>query len=215
MSQEKSKKKKNIHESGKNLSKVPSLSLTNAKLNLTSDYEPDSSLRTIGGFRVNSTGFTVVYTDGSCLANGTEKAKASMGIYFAKDSPYNVSQQLPSRYKHSNNAAEIVASKEAFRLCKQNKLSLIELRTDSKFLLGCVLEHMPTWKYNGWMKTNGKPVTNRAELEELDQVLKGLTVKWVYVPGHSNETGNDCADFLARWATFKMMREIDPLYIQP
>lgn len=211
----KKSKSKNSHELSKNLNEVPPLSLMNLKLNLTSNYEPDSSLRTIGEFRVTSTGFTVVYTDGSCLANGTDKAVSSIGVYFSKDCPFNISRQLPSRYKQSNNAAEIVASTEAFRLCKRKKLILIELRTDSKFLLGCVLEHMLTWKKNGWVKTNGKPVTNRVELEELDQVLKGLIVRWVYVPGHSNETGNDCADFLARLATFKVMRESNPLYFQP
>jgi ribonuclease HI len=209
------KKKKRTNEPSKNLNDVPPLSLMNLKLKLTSYYEPDFLLRTIGGFRVNSAGFTVVYTDGSCLANGTEKAMASIGVYFAKDSPHNISQQLPSQYRRSNNAAEIVASVEAFKLCRQHDLILIELRTDSKFLLGCVLEHMPTWKKNGWVKTNGKPVTNRPELEKLDEVLKGLIVRWVYVPGHSNEVGNDCADFLARLATFKMMREINPSYFQP
>jgi ribonuclease HI len=205
MDKKQRKKNKNI-ESG---------SSENYNLLLSSHYEPDFSLCTKDGFRVNSAGFVVVYTDGSCLGNGTTEAMATMGIYFAKDSPYNVSKPLPSKYRKSNNAAEIVASIEAFKLCKQHNHVFIELRTDSKFLLGCVLQHLSTWKKNGWLKTNGKPVTNREELEDLDEVLKGLVVRWIYVPGHSNEPGNDYADFLARYASFKLMQLKDPSYIQP
>jgi ribonuclease HI len=212
METSKPKRKKPVRK----LDEVPSTSLMNSKLLLNSFYEPDHSLiSTKDGFRVNSAGFTVVYTDGSCLGNGTDGAKAAVGVYFAADSPYNVSKPLPSQYRKSNNAAEIVASIEAFKLCLQHNRKLVELRTDSKFLIGCVLEHLQKWKNNGWLKTNKKPVSNKEELEELDQALKGLTIRWVYVPGHSNETGNEYADFLARLATFKMMRKEDPLYFQP
>jgi ribonuclease HI len=210
-----SKKKKQKQPTEK-LDEVPVFSSKDSKLSLISFYEPDRSLVcTKDGFRINSAGFVVVYTDGSCLGNGKDNAKASIGVYFAADSPHNISQPLSSHYKKSNNAAEIVASIEAFKLCLRHNHKLIELRTDSKFLIGCVLEHLEKWKTNGWLKTNGKPVSNKEELEELDRTLRGLTVRWVYVPGHSNEIGNDCADFLARLATFKMMRENDPLYFQP
>jgi ribonuclease HI len=140
--------------------------------------------------------------------------KAGIGIYFAEDSPFNACQPLPAGHRLSNNAAEIAASTEALRICKSNNRFYIEIRTDSKFLLGCILQHLSTWKKNGWVKTNKKPVNNREELENLDKVLEGLTVRWVYVAGHSNEKGNDCADFLARYATFKQMRKDNPLYFQ-
>jgi len=175
-------------------------------------YEPESFLYTEDGFRITSAGFTVVYTDGSCLANGSVGAKAAIGIYFGPHSPYNLSLPLLQTDRKSNNAAEIVASTEALKICRKHNRMSVEIRTDSKFLIECVLQHLPTWKINGWIRTNGKPVNNKVELEELDEVLSGFKVQWVYVPGHSGEAGNDCADFLARYSTFKLMRMDDPSY---
>jgi ribonuclease HI len=174
--------------------------------------EPEFSLYTEGGFRISSAGFTVVYTDGSCLANGTVGAKAAIGIYFGPHSPYNLSVPLLASDRKSNNAAEIVASTEALKLCRKHNRMSVEIRTDSKFLIECVLQHLPTWKVNGWLRTNGKPVSNKIELEELDEALTGFEIQWVYVPGHSGEMGNDFADFLARHATFKLMRNEDVSY---
>ena len=181
-------------------------------LPLSFSCEPESSLCTEGGFRVTSAGFTVVYTDGSCLSNGSADAKAAIGVYFGPCSPHNISMPLLETDRKSNNAAEIVASTEAFKLCKKYNRMNVEIRTDSKFLIGCVLQHLSIWKTNGWLRTNGKPVSNKVELEELDEILKGFTVQWVYVPGHSGEVGNNYADFLARYSTFKLMRINDPSY---
>jgi ribonuclease HI len=176
-------------------------------------YEPEYSLYPEDGFRVSSAGFTIVYTDGSCLANGSMGAKAAIGVYFGPHSPYNLSMPLSVSDRISNNSAEIIASTEALKLCKKYKRMSVEVRTDSKFLIECVLVHLPTWKTNGWLRTNGKPVSNKIELEELDEILKGFEVQWVYVPGHSGEEGNDFADFLARHATFKLMRQKDISYV--
>jgi ribonuclease HI len=175
-------------------------------------YEPEFSLYTEDGFRVTSAGFTVVYTDGSCLANGSVGAKAAVGIYFGPHSPYNCSLPLLDSERKSNNAAEIVASTEALKICRKHNRMNVEIRTDSKFLIGCVLQHLNTWKVNGWIRTNGKPVSNRIELEELNEALRGFEVQWVYVPGHAGEIGNDFADFLARHETFKLMRLNDASY---
>jgi ribonuclease HI len=184
-------------------------------LSLPLHHEPELNLLAKDGFRYTSAGFVVVYTDGSCLDNGGKNPKGAIGVYFAPDSPYNLSQPLSRCSRVSNNAAEINAATAAVKICKSLNELYLEIRTDSKFLLGCVLKHLAVWKINGWKKTNRKSVENRPELEELDKALKGTTIRWVYVPAHNDEGGNDRADFLARYATFKMMRENNPFYVQP
>ena len=175
-------------------------------------HEPELSLCTKDGFRMTSAGFVVVYTDGSCLNNGKLNPIAAVGVYFGPESPHNISQTLPDVYSRSNNVAEIVASLRAFRLCRKYQKLSVEIRTDSKFLIRCMLLHLPVWKTNGWKKTNGKPVHNKYEFELLDKAIAGMRVRWIYVPAHSGEAGNGCADFLARLATFKVMRQHNPLY---
>lgn len=175
-------------------------------------HEPELLLYADGEFRINSAGFTVVYTDGSCLSNGSSDAKAAIGVFFGPHSSYNVTKPLPKGYLPSNNTAEILAAIEAFSLCHKHNRMWVEIRTDSKFLIHCVTLHMPVWEQNGWLKTNKKPVSNQLELKKLAEVLKGLRVRWVHVAAHSAEVGNNYADFLARYATFKMMRIDNPSF---
>ena len=51
------------------------------KLN-TENKEEDKSK-----FKVDSDGFLIVYTDGSCWMNGKHGAKAGMGVFFGQDHP--------------------------------------------------------------------------------------------------------------------------------
>ena len=89
------------------------------------------------------------------------------------------------------------------RLAKENNFSYIEIRSDSKYLLNCLTQYLPLWQSNGWTRTNRKVVENREILQELLDEVKGITVRWAYVPAHVTNIGNNYADFLARWATFK------------
>ena len=177
-------------------------SLAPKRSSYSSKYEPDSSLVQIGKFRATSDGFIVVYTDGSCLQNGRENPRAGVGVFFGPESNNNVSTLLSDKFEHTNNNAEIVAVITALHLCRNQGYTSIEIRSDSKFLLVAITEYMPIWKANGWCKTNKKPVKNKEVLEELLLSLQGLTVRWIYVPAHVNNSGNNFADFLARWSTF-------------
>lgn len=170
--------------------------------------EPESQLYEDGrGFRFTSTGSLVVYTDGSCLANGRENPLASIGVFFGLLNENNVSRQLSGDYAPSNNTAEIVAVTTAFRLCKRFKYKNVQIRTDSQYLIDCLQNHVSTWMQNGWKKTTGKPVVNAIELKELLEEMVDLTVEWVHVRGHAHDMGNRCVDFLARMATINQFLE--------
>lgn len=176
---------------------------------INSEYcEPESLLYSGGsGLRYTSTGSLVVYTDGSCLSNGRLNPLAAIGIYFGPECPLNLSRRLPDIYNPSNNTAEIVAVITVLHFCKVNRIWDVEIRTDSQYLISCVLQHMETWKLNGWIKTNGKPVVNASELKELSDAMREIRVKFVHVTGHAHDEGNRCADFLARMATINQFIE--------
>lgn len=80
-----------------------------------------------------------VYTDGACSNNGKPNARAGYGVYFGKESPYNVSK--PLKDNPTNQRAEMTAVLEAMRLTLDHGLvatgGTLSIYTDSKvsFLL--------------------------------------------------------------------------------
>ena len=75
----------------------------------------------------------VIYTDGSCSNNGYEGARAGYGIFFAPESPYNVSEPLPG--PATNQRAEMFAALEAMRIVLAHGLvrkgGVVQIHTDS------------------------------------------------------------------------------------
>jgi len=55
-----------------------------------------------------------VYTDGSCIHNGTKLAKAGIGVYFKKNDDRNVSKPISG--KQTNNTAEVKAIIEVYNI---------------------------------------------------------------------------------------------------
>lgn len=59
---------------------------------------------------------------------------------------------------------------------------------------------MDTWIENDWIRSNGQPVKNREQFEDLLHAIRfhGMDVVFIHVPGHSGNEYNDEADRLAR-----------------
>jgi ribonuclease HI len=57
---------------------------------------------------------------------------------------------------------------------------------------------MKGWKKKGWKTMNGTAVANQDLLQQIDQLMSQIDVRFEKVQGHSNDYGNDQADFLAR-----------------
>ncbi|KAB7506758.1 Ribonuclease H1 [Armadillidium nasatum] len=113
-----------------------------------------------GKFLVDSDGFLVVYTDGSCGFNGKHGAKAGCGVYFWRGSSNshidlfsNVSE--PVKGRATNNTAEIQAATYALELTKSAGFDKVIINTDSQFMINCASSWMPNWKKNNWKKKDG------------------------------------------------------------
>lgn len=94
-------------------------------------------------------------------------------LYFRR----NISQPVEGR--PTNNMAEIQAVTVAARQAKKAGIKKLKINTDSKFLISCITQWMPSWKKRGWRTIDNKPVINKRELLEMEKELESLTIAWV------------------------------------
>jgi ribonuclease HI len=148
-----------------------------------------------------------VYTDGSCINNGSENAKAGIGIYFYKDCSLNVSRELFSsefKSKLTNNIAELKASIEAIEIIKdidKNKIIV----SDSKYMIGCATTYGKTLEKNNWKTSTNKIPPNVELVKYLYELTNTYNITYMHIMAHTNNKdkhsiGNYNADLLANIA---------------
>ncbi|KAM8713027.1 hypothetical protein ACLKA7_013356 [Drosophila subpalustris] len=159
-------------------------------------------------FTIDSEGYVIVYTDGSCLGNGRKDACAGFGVYFGDDHPLNAGKPVLGRV--TNNVGEIQASIYAIKLALDLGIKKLCIMTDSKFLINSITKWVPGWKSRGWRLKNMEPVKNVADFKELDELLQNdnIKVKWTYVEAHKGIKGNEMADKLAKQGS-QLYREMN------
>ena len=132
----------------------------------------------------------IIYTDGSCLANGTTNASSGAGVYFGEDDPRNASFPVPGA--QTNNRAELWAIIKALDMTT----SPVEIRSDSRLSIKCAQR---TWQAKA----------NLDLFEQLWEKMKNRDVIFTWVRGHDNEIGNEASDTLAKEASKKKKKEAD------
>ena len=96
----------------------------------------------------------------------------------------------------TNNRMELTATIKALQHFKSSEeLTLV---TDSKYVKDGIQSWMANWKNNGWKTTSKKPVKNKELWLELDSEISKHNINWEWVKGHTGDTYNEKADFLAR-----------------
>uniref|UniRef100_A0A6C0FER0 ribonuclease H n=1 Tax=viral metagenome TaxID=1070528 RepID=A0A6C0FER0_9ZZZZ len=143
----------------------------------------------------------IVYTDGACKHNGSDKAKAGIGVYFNKNNMIkipSVSERLTS-VKQTNNVAELTAILRALELCDSNNITQkILIYTDSDYSMKCIEIWYPQWKKEDKMKER----KNIDILQKIDKLYEKLDVEFKHIRSHTGLTdihskGNEMADKLA------------------
>ena len=140
-----------------------------------------------------------VYTDGSCINNGSDNAKAGIGIFFSDNDPRNVSTKVNGR--QTNNIAELKAIKMVFKILKDeiedNKK--IKIYSDSKYAINCCTNYGKRNYENGWKDD----IPNRELVKKTYELYKNAkNVKFVHIKAHTKKSdvhsyGNSQADYLA------------------
>lgn len=139
-----------------------------------------------------------VYTDGSCIGNGTASAIGGWAAVLA-----NEKQQLRITGhggQTTNNRMELQAAIEGLRAVS-NVTCPIHLYTDSKYVQQGCESWLAAWKLNGWRTSSKKPVKNVDLWKQLDEQLLRLCVTLHWIRGHNGHPMNELVDQLAMLAS--------------
>lgn len=166
----------------------------------------------------------VVYTDGSCRANGKENANGGIGVFFGDNDPRNKSinyTQIRKMFieKHNedlgiatNNKTELLAILFALGTVEEhlNDKKTLIIKSDSNYSIKCVTDWSVKWKKNDWKTANGVPVSNQFIIKTIVDFIEKypLQIKFRHVRSHRREPPkdselykdwyyNDRADYLA------------------
>ena len=163
------------------------------------------------GAALTYTGIPIVYTDGCCLNQKLPESerKAGCGVFWGKDDPRNLIERLWG--PQTNQRAELWAAIRGVQCALQSDYEVVEVRTDSQYVIKGMTEWIHNWRKNNWVTRGNHPVKNRDMFVLLDGLCCYIDVRWVKVKGHSSIGGNDMADALARCGAQLLERKVPVL----
>ena len=133
----------------------------------------------------------VMYTDGACSGN---PGPGGWGAVLM--SGKHRKELFGGEKDTTNNRMEMTAVIRGAEAI--NNGSVIDIYTDSKYVMKGMMEWVEGWKKRGWKTASKQPVKNVDLWQQLEQALERHEVNWYWVKGHSGVAENDRADELAR-----------------
>ena len=122
--------------------------------------------------------YYVCYIDGACRGNGYDGAVGGAGLYIPQFDRHEY-QSIDSYENPTSQRAELTALIMALEAAIERRGELytdpwfsLNIKTDSKYVIGCLTDWLAKWKNNGWLNARGCPVSNQdlikraAELQE-------------------------------------------------
>lgn len=132
-----------------------------------------------------------VFTDGSCLGNPGPGGWAALLKYGNRQKM--ISGQSAET---TNNRMELTAVIKALSALRE--ACLIELYTDSKYVMDGSLQWLKNWKTKNWVNSKKEPVKNVDLWKKLDEKIQIHQINWHWVKGHSGHPENEQVDDEAR-----------------
>ncbi len=143
----------------------------------------------------------IIFTDGSSKGNpGSGGWGAIVGYYDDKDKeqPKKVREIGGMESGTTNNRMEMTAVIEGLAFVKKvAPESEITLYTDSEYVKKGATEWIFGWQKNNWRTAARKDVLNKDLWQRMLDVISGLNLKWVVVPGHAGVAANERCDLIA------------------
>ena len=90
---------------------------------------------------------------------------------------------------------ELTAVIEGLKALKEP--CIIDLYTDSRYVLDGATVWLKNWKSKNWLKADKKPVLNVSLWQELEKLMASHQITWHWVKGHAGHQENERVDFLA------------------
>ena len=131
-----------------------------------------------------------IYTDGACRGNPGD---GGWGVLIEYGSV--IKEYFGGEKNTTNNQMELRAAIEALKAL--NEPCIVNLTTDSKYVMQGITSWINNWKKNNWKSSAKKDVKNKDLWIELDKYVSKHNVKWNWVKGHSGHEKNEIADLLA------------------
>ncbi len=131
-----------------------------------------------------------IYTDGACRGN---PGPGGWGALIKFDSMEK--EIFGGKNDTTNNQMELLAAIEGLTTLKEP--CIVELFTDSKYVMDGITQWIKNWKKNNWKTAAKKDVKNKELWQKLDHLISKHQVQWHWVKGHSGDAGNETADLLA------------------
>ncbi len=141
-----------------------------------------------------------IHTDGSCLSNPGPGGWAAI-LRWRDSEKEIVGHELDT----TNNRMELTAA--IMGLNAVTRAVLIDLHTDSRYVMNGIQDWMPIWRKNGWKTASKKPVANQDLWQQLDEVVNRQRIRWHWVKGHAGDEFNERCDQLARTAAESIAKQ--------
>lgn len=131
-----------------------------------------------------------LYTDGACSKNPGNGGWAYLLKY------KNLQKEnFGGEVETTNNKMELTAVIEGLKALKEP--CIIDLYTDSRYVLDGATVWLKNWKSKNWLKADKKPVLNVSLWQELEKLMAPHQITWHWVKGHAGHQENERVDFLA------------------
>ena len=131
-----------------------------------------------------------LYTDGACSKNPGNGGWAYLLKY------KNLQKEnFGGETETTNNKMELTAVIEGLKALKEP--CIIDLYTDSRYVLDGATVWLENWKSKNWLKADKKPVLNVSLWQELEKLMASHQITWHWVKGHAGHQENERVDFLA------------------
>lgn len=131
-----------------------------------------------------------IHTDGACLGNPGPGGWAALLCWRGVERELSGGEPATT-----NNRMELMAVIEGLGALR--RASVVELHSDSQYVLNGMREWLAAWKARGWRTAGKQPVKNRDLWERLDALLAVHEVRFNWVRGHSDHPENERCDRLA------------------
>ncbi|MDR2808532.1 MAG: ribonuclease HI [Spirochaetaceae bacterium] len=139
-----------------------------------------------------------IYTDGSCSLNPGPGGWAFI-ILEGTDIIDRGSGAAPET---TNNRMELYAVLSAFeKLCSfPTPPDIVQVFSDSQYVVKGITEWIGGWKYNAWKASNKQPVKNKDLWQRLDRITRKFHIEWYWIKGHDGNEYNELCDHAAKAA---------------
>ena len=132
-----------------------------------------------------------LYTDGACKGN---PGPGGWGVVIIKNGK-SVDEIYGGEINTTNNRMELLAVIHG--LNQIEKADMVRVNTDSMYVKNGITSWINKWVENGWKTAAKKDVANKDLWLKLQSIVETRKITWNWVRGHSGDTGNERADFLA------------------